>query len=129
MGIAPLLATPAPALPSAEPKPPPSVDTDPVMRVLALRADTHAGPCWALDADLASALGAPLAELARGRPEDAAPTEWEWATTLVIALLQLRYHDRASLWAPIVDVRRRAMTPQLMRYGMEAVCALQLSLG
>ena len=30
----------------------------------------------------------------------------DWATALVVALLQLRYHDRASTWSTLIEVRR-----------------------
>ena len=97
------------------------------MRLLSLRTDTQSGPCWSLDAPLAQALGVSLVELETRMPPTSAYGSREWATTLVIALLQLRYHDRADRWASLVEVRRNATPPELMRSAMEAVCALQLA--
>ena len=48
----------------------------------------------------------------------------DWATVLVIALLQLRYHDRLPLWSEVVELRRHAFPRELMRAAMEAVCEL-----
>ena len=44
----------------------------------------------------------------------------------MLALLQLRSHDRASVWTSLVEERRMATRPALMRAGMEAVCDLNL---
>ena len=96
-------------------------------RLLELRTDAPAGPLWAFDAALAAALGVGLLQLEQHRPPADVASEGEWATTLVIALLTLRYHDRADRWAPIVEARRNATPPQLMRAGMETVCALKLA--
>ena len=96
--------------------------------LLALRVDSHAGPCWELDERLANALGAPLAALqARRPPSIAGESEaWQWGTTLVLALLQLRHHDRANAWSALVEVRRNGISTELMRCGMEVVCDLNL---
>ena len=53
--------------------------------------------------------------------------EWEWATALVIALLQLRYHACTARWSPLVEARRGATSAALMRRGMEAACDLHLA--
>ena len=58
--------------------------------------------------------------------ESQAPTDVEWGTTLVLALLQLRYHDHSHAWSALVEERRAATQASLMRAGMEAVCELQL---
>lgn len=48
----------------------------------------------------------------------------DWATSLVIALLQLRYHDRISVWGHVIEVRHHSFPRALMRAAMEAVCEL-----
>lgn len=104
-----------------------------LQRLLALRVDTPSGPTWLLNDDLAQALGAPLHELRARRPKvgstaprTTVPTDVEWGTTLVLALLQLRYHDLTNIWSPVVEARRNATLQVLMRAAMEAVCALHL---
>lgn len=83
---------------------------------------------WALDERLAAALGAPLWLLEKRKPAnlDGSSSSCQWGTALVLALLQLRYHDRASVWSPLVEVRRNGMNADLMRGGMEVVCDLNL---
>ena len=87
----------------------------------ALRQATQAGPAWALDGELAALLHASLFELSGRRPPSG-PTDTEWGTALVIALLQLRYHDRASVWSPLV--LPGAVDAALLRSAMECVCEL-----
>ncbi|KAL1521908.1 hypothetical protein AB1Y20_021558 [Prymnesium parvum] len=96
--------------------------------LLALRVDSHAGPCWELDERLARALGAPLWRLESRKPAhlEGASARWQWGTTLVLAMLQLRYHDRANAWSSLVEVRRNGIGTELMRCGMEVVCDLNL---
>ena len=97
-------------------------------RLLGLREESYTGPTWLLDARLAELLGVPLPVLERRRPvleasgEIAEPRDW--ATSLVIALLQLRYHDRISMWGSLIEVRRHAFPRALMRAAMETVCEL-----
>ena len=45
-----------------------------------------------------------------------------WATALVIATLQLPFHDRAVAWNELIEGRRDAIPRELMRKAMEAVC-------
>jgi hypothetical protein len=101
-------------------------------RLLSLRLDMRTidglGPRWRLDEHLAHALGGrPLAALGAGRPEGT--EEWEWATALVLAQLQLEYHDAAATWAALCDAQRRALPPRLMRGAMEAMCGVRGSAG
>lgn len=106
------------------------VDDVALRRLLSLRTDSWAGPSWPLDERLAAVLDVPLTDLVvrmpstpayvDGRPADAT----EWSTALVMALLQLRYHDRAGKWSALVEVRRNSMPRVLMRAAMEAVCEL-----
>ena len=115
----------------------------------ALRTETSGslGPAWLLDEVLARALGAPLSELRQRRPASGsssgsgsglgsgtggasrprAPTDAEWGTTLVLAVLQLRYHAHMGRWAPLVEARRSATLADLMRSGMEVACELHLA--
>ena len=104
-----------------------------LQRLLSLRVDTPSGPTWLPNDDLAQALGAPLHELRARRlkvgstaPRTTVPTDVEWGTTLVLALLQLRYHDLTNIWSPVVEARRNATPQVLMRAAMEAICALSL---
>ena len=57
-------------------------------------------------------------------PRTTVPTDVERGTTLVLALLQLRYHDLTNIWSPVVEARRNATPQVLMRAAMEAICAL-----
>jgi len=59
-------------------------------------------------------------------PRTTVPTDVERGTTLVLALLQLRYHDLTNIWSPVVEARRNATLQVLMRAAMEAICALSL---
>lgn len=126
-------ATPATATPSsaaASPADPDSTYADEgdasLRTLLNLRSDSYAGPTWQLDEALAQLIGVPRAELASRAPmlesagARAEPTEW--ATALVIAMLQLRYHDRANAWSALVETRRSGLPRDLMRAAMEAVC-------
>jgi hypothetical protein len=98
-------------------------------QLLGLRTDSFLGPTWILDAALAAQLGVPLAELEARTPRregggDGRADLDDWATALVIALFQLRYHDRASAWSALVEARRNAFPRELMRAAMETVCEL-----
>lgn len=121
-------------LPSGMLATPPSPEERALQRLLALACDEGDGPRWQLSAELALAIGADICELRR-RPEGAAGTpgwatpEWEWATALVLALLQLSHHERSELWEGVVEARREAMPPELMRAAMERVCALGCVMG
>jgi hypothetical protein len=42
----------------------------------------------------------------------------------VAVCAQLRFHDRASSWSALVEVRHRGIPRELMRKAMEAVCEL-----
>lgn len=98
----------------------------------ALLAARQPGTSWRLDAGLAALLGTTREVVAARRPgfapgggggigiED--PAETEWATACCISLLRLRWHDRASLWAPLVERRQNGMPPVLLRVAMEACC-------
>ena len=101
-------------------------------QLLALRTDSFVGPTWLLNDALASLLGAPLYELVSRKPPSdpppqlagqgdvhLTPEEWharqraemdEWGTALVIATLQLKYHDRASLWSALIETRSLGCT-------------------
>ena len=48
----------------------------------------------------------------------------EWATALVVALLQLRYHDKLPVWSSLVEERRDSLPRELMRSAMESICEL-----
>ena len=100
-------------------------------QLLGLRMDSFLGPTWVLDEALAAQLGVPLAELVDRAPRregggggDGRADLDDWATALVIALFQLRYHDRASAWSALVEARRNAFPRELMRAAMETVCEL-----
>ena len=97
--------------------------------LLALRSDSFLGPTWILDEALASLLGVPLAELVVRAPRregggDGRADLDDFGTALVIALFQLRHHDRASAWSALVEARRNAFPRELMRAAMETVCEL-----
>lgn len=122
-----------------------AVNEDATLRqLLALRTDSFVGPTWLLNDALASLLGAPLYELVSRKPPSdpppqlagqgdvhLTPEEWharqraemdEWGTALVIATLQLKYHDRASLWSALIETR--SLSRVHMRAAMELVCEL-----
>ena len=115
---------------------PPSTELEAIRALLALY--THGedgedeGPTWHLDERLASLLRVPLPVLEERRPtlEAAASRvdQSEWATALVIAMLQLRFHDHASCWGAVIEARHRGMPRELMRRAMEAICELVTTL-
>ena len=103
---------------------------DAVLRaLLALRVDSDEGPAWNLDQQLADMLGVPLRKLEERRPPletalGALAEPNDWATALVIALLQLRHHDRLPAWSALVEVRRHSFARELQEAAMECICEL-----
>ena len=104
------------------------LESDELLRsLLALRTDSYSGPSWPLDTRLASLLRVPLPELFLAMPAEVSAGGQscepdEWATALVITLLQLRHHDRAGVWSALVEVRRHSIPRELMRAAMTFVC-------
>lgn len=96
--------------------------------LLGLRTDSAAGPTWELDERLASQLHVPLGSLEQRRPMlegNPFPVEPdEWATSLVIAVLQLRFHDRLPMWSELVETRRQQLPHEVLRAGLQTVCDL-----
>ena len=92
--------------------------------LLSLRLDMRTiegiGPRWALNEGLAGALGVSLSELKARRPVEA--EDWEWATALVFAQLQLRFHDFAASWTSLCEGQRKAIDMGTQHGAMEVLC-------
>ena len=80
-----------------------------LQRLLALRVDAPRGRRGTTTSRRRSTAAARARAAAQGGLDRAAHgrlTDVEWGTTLVLALLQLRYHDLTNIWSPVVEARR-----------------------